>query len=67
LVVAVNARGALTLRIGGAEAMVLTPTFQNAFSSGEGSILFRRDAAGKVVGLSVGDDRVWDLRFERVQ
>lgn len=67
LVVAVNARGALTLRIGGAEAMVLTPTFQNAFSSGEGSILFRRDSADKVVGLSVGDDRVWDLRFERVK
>jgi CubicO group peptidase (beta-lactamase class C family) len=67
LVVAVNARGLLTLRIGGGEAMVLTPTFQDAFRSGEGSILFRRDAAGKVVGLSVGDDRVWDLRFERVK
>ncbi len=67
LLVAVNARGKLTMRIGGAGLIELTPTFQDAFACTEGSILFRRDATGRVVGLSVGDDRVWNLRFERVK
>jgi hypothetical protein len=33
---------------------------------GATSIVFHRDPAGKVIGLSAGDDRVWDLRFIRV-
>lgn len=30
-----------------------------------GTITFRRDAGGKVTALSVKQDRVWDLRFEK--
>jgi hypothetical protein len=44
----------------------LRPIYKDAFSGpGLGLVRFRRDAAGKVVALSVVVDRVWDLRFER--
>ena len=33
---------------------------------GATSIRFIRDSGGNVTGLSAGDDRVWDLRFTRV-
>jgi len=29
-------------------------------------VLFRRDAGGRVSGLSTSSDRVWDLRFAKV-
>jgi CubicO group peptidase (beta-lactamase class C family) len=46
--------------------VVLRPVYQDAFAApGLGLIRFRRDAAGKVVALSVIVDRVWDIRFER--
>ena len=45
----------------------LTPTYRDGFSSSLGSIRFLRDAAGQITELSVGDARVWDLRFERVR
>jgi hypothetical protein len=59
--------GELTLTIAAGKPVHLRPTFHDAFMM-EGSptsILFRRDASGKVTGLSAGDDRVWDLRFTR--
>ena len=31
------------------------------------AIRFLRDAAGKVTGLTAGDDRTWDLRFQRIK
>jgi CubicO group peptidase (beta-lactamase class C family) len=34
-------------------------------AAGLGSITFRRNAAGNVTGLSVGQDRVFDLRFDK--
>jgi len=34
---------------------------------GATSIVFHRNPAGKPTGLSAGDDRVWDLRFTRVE
>jgi CubicO group peptidase (beta-lactamase class C family) len=34
---------------------------------GLGFIRFHRDSAGKVTGLSVSQDRVWDLRFAKAQ
>jgi len=44
----------------------LTPIYADAFSGGGlGTVIFRRDAAGRVTGLSVSQDRVWDLRFKR--
>jgi hypothetical protein len=29
------------------------------------TIVFRRDAAGRIAAMSVVNDRVWDLRFTR--
>jgi hypothetical protein len=43
----------------------LTPTYADAFNSDLGSVRFQRDASGKVVSLSIGSSRVWDLRFMR--
>ncbi len=62
--------GELTLAIGWNKPVRLRPTFRDAFmmESGGGptSIVFHRDQAGKVTGLSAGDDRAWDLRFTRL-
>jgi len=43
----------------------LNPVYVDAFRAPLGLVRFRRDAAGKVTGLSVSQDRVWDLRFEK--
>jgi CubicO group peptidase (beta-lactamase class C family) len=43
----------------------LTPVFPDGFQSGAGWVIVRRDASGRVTGLSVNQDRVWDLRFMR--
>jgi CubicO group peptidase (beta-lactamase class C family) len=63
--------GELTLAIGWSKPVTLRPTFRDAFlmetGGGATSIVFHRDQAGKVTGLSAGDDRVWDLRFTRVE
>jgi CubicO group peptidase (beta-lactamase class C family) len=42
----------------------LTPIYADAFS-GLGTVLFRRDASGRLTELSVVQDRVWDMRFRR--
>jgi CubicO group peptidase (beta-lactamase class C family) len=44
----------------------LQPNYQDAFSSALGSVRFIRDSSGHVVEMSVGESRVWDLRFRRV-
>jgi hypothetical protein len=63
--------GELTLAIGWNKPVRLRATFRDGFmmdgGGGATSIVFHRDQAGKVTGLSAGDDRVWDLRFTRVQ
>ena len=43
----------------------LTPVYADAFTGGLGWVVFRRDAAGRVVGLSLAQERLWDLRFTR--
>jgi CubicO group peptidase (beta-lactamase class C family) len=43
----------------------LTPVYADGFR-GLGFVRFHRDAAGRVSGFSVSQDRVWDLRFTRV-
>ena len=45
--------------------VVLTPVYPDGFSSPLGWIVFQRDGAGRATGLSVSQDRVWDLRFTR--
>jgi hypothetical protein len=44
----------------------LTPTYADGFGSQIGHLRFLRDKTGKVTGLSLGRDRLWDLRFARV-
>jgi len=46
-------------------AMRLNPLYADAFEAPLGTILFRRDASGRVSGFSLMQDRVWDLRFTR--
>ena len=43
----------------------LTPLYPDAFGSGLGTIILRRDGEGDVNEFSVVQDRVWDLRFRR--
>ena len=45
--------------------ITLTPLYADAFRGSIGTVIFRRDASGKVNELSVVQDRVWDLRFKK--
>jgi CubicO group peptidase (beta-lactamase class C family) len=47
--------------------IALAPTYRDAFSSSLGSVRFLRDAAGRVSEMSIGQSRVWDLRFRKVR
>ena len=58
--------GSLTLFRRPASRMRILPVAEDTFSSGLGRIRFIRDASGAVVQLSVQQDRVFDLRFDRV-
>jgi len=61
------ANGGLTITRRPDAMFKLTPLYADAFRAPQlGTIIFRRDAAGRVTALSVVDDRVWDLRFDRV-
>ncbi|HEX4594466.1 MAG TPA: serine hydrolase domain-containing protein [Bryobacteraceae bacterium] len=48
-------------------AIALTPIYRDGFSSLLGSVRFLRDSAGRVTELSIGEQRVWDMRFRRVR
>jgi CubicO group peptidase (beta-lactamase class C family) len=57
----------LNIRVGDSAANVaLEPTFRDAFGSPTGAVLFVRDTAGKVTALTIGNDRVWAIRFKRI-
>jgi hypothetical protein len=47
------------------EAFSLTPAYRDAFTVADTLIRFRRDGRGAISELSVGNARVWDLRFSR--
>ena len=49
------------------DSQPLRPAYRDAFAGPGGMILFRRDGAGRVNGLSFSQGRVWDLRFARVE
>jgi len=57
--------GVLVLRRRPDSAMALTAIDRDTFRGSIGIVTFRRDAAGKVNAMSVTQDRVWDLRFQR--
>lgn len=48
-------------------AFPLSPTYRDGFSSQLGSIRFLRDTGGQVTELSLGESRVWDLRFRKLR
>ncbi|MBY8822915.1 serine hydrolase domain-containing protein [Sphingomonas colocasiae] len=59
--------GQLTMALRGRpdEAFPLTPAYRDAFTIADTLVRFRRDGQGAISGLSVGNERVWDLRFAR--
>jgi CubicO group peptidase (beta-lactamase class C family) len=57
----------LVIRVRPSARFNLAATYRDAFSSPIGSVRFLRDTSGKVTGLSLGESRVWDLRFRRAQ
>lgn len=57
--------GALVGRNRYGQALTLRRVSGDRFFIGESGVVFLRDAQGKINGLSVTADRVWDMRFER--
>ena len=43
----------------------MTPLYRDAFRGPIGFVRFHRDSANQIISLSVTQDRVWDLRFQR--
>ncbi|MGH9241074.1 MAG: serine hydrolase domain-containing protein [Vicinamibacterales bacterium] len=56
----------LVVNRGPAGTLQLNPVFPDGFQSGAGWVVVRRDGSGRVTGFSVNQDRVWDLRFDRL-
>ena len=48
------------------QTIVMKPAYTDAFASSGVVVRLVRGAGGEVTGLRVSDDRVWDLRFERL-
>ena len=60
--------GEMVYQLGAQTPVPIKPTFRDAFETpSRSSIYFIRDASGKVIALSVGEDRVWSLRFDRIR
>jgi len=60
--------GRLVLKRRPDASFALEPLYADAFQAPPlGTVIFHRDASGRVTGLSVSEDRVWDLRFTRTR
>lgn len=57
--------GGLVIHRNPDDSFVLKPSYRDAFQCPMGSVRFLRDPGGKVSALSLGNSRVWDLRFVR--
>ena len=57
--------GALVMRSRLGEETLLTPAFAEAFTSQAGTVIFSRDARGKVSGFGIWAGRIRDVRFRR--
>ena len=65
---AVVENGGLVLKRRPDTVIKLTPLYADAFNAPAlGTIIFRRDSAGRATEFSVVQDRVWDLRFSRTE
>ncbi|HSL21054.1 MAG TPA: serine hydrolase domain-containing protein [Vicinamibacterales bacterium] len=56
----------LVLKRRPAQRTMLLPLYADAFRGQIGVVRFHRDTSGRVTGFSVVQDRVWDMRFERI-
>jgi CubicO group peptidase (beta-lactamase class C family) len=59
--------GELTLERRPDTTIRLTPVYADGFRGGIGFVRFHRSTSGQVMGMSINQDRVWDLRFTRVE
>jgi hypothetical protein len=47
-------------------SIALLPTYKDGFTApGYGTVVFRRSSGGRIEGLSISQDRVWDMRCQR--
>jgi CubicO group peptidase (beta-lactamase class C family) len=58
-------RGQLVLSRRPNATITLIPSAKDTFRGSIGTVTFRRDAGGHVNELSIAQERVWDLRFQR--
>ncbi len=58
--------GTLVLKRRPDTAIRLTPVYADAFRGPIGFVRFLRDGTGRVTAFSITQDRVWDLRFTRI-
>ena len=56
---------ALVLKRRPDDVIRLSPLYRDAFRGPIGFVRFHRDSANRIISLSVTQDRVWDLRFQR--
>lgn len=47
------------------QSMTLVPIYRDGFHADDNVVRFRRDASGKIAGLSLSRSRVYDMGFER--
>ena len=57
--------GRLVLRQRPDRVIVLTPVYEDAFSSAMGTVRFSREANGRATAMTLSQDRVWKLGFVR--
>jgi hypothetical protein len=65
LLVAAVDQGALVLKRRPDGVIRLTPIAPDKFRGSIGTVAFLRNGSGAVEGLSVNQERVWDLRFAK--
>jgi len=47
--------------------IALTTTYHDGSNSSLGSVRFLRDSTGRMTELSIGEQRVWDMRLRKVR
>jgi len=58
--------GTFVLKDRWGQGRLLQPLYPDAFGGGGTTYIFRRDASGGVVEMTLSQGRVWDLRFKKV-
>ncbi|MFH1763125.1 MAG: serine hydrolase domain-containing protein [Gemmatimonadota bacterium] len=58
--------GTFVLKDRWGQGRLLQPLYPDAFGGGGTTYIFRRNGSGEVVGMSLSEERVWELSFRRV-